>query len=488
MPDTTTIAELTPDALTAAWASVSESLHEEIGPQSYTTWFSMCVPTGLEEGVMTLAAPNSFTKRWIEENYSSNLDRLVKAAITSAKLIVVEVDQEACTAAYVEDQDKGPANKEDGDSARPTPQDRPRGSLLATSDFVLNPNYTFESFVVGHCNRFGSALATGAAEQPGTTYNPLFLYGSVGVGKTHLLQGLCHRILEKNPKSRILYVSCETFVNHFVGALEQRTLPSFRDKYRTVDVLVVDDIHILANKDRTQDEFFHTFNHLYNEQKQIVLSSDAPPKEIPTLHDRLVSRFQWGIVAEIEPPYYETRMAIIKRRTRERGKPFPDDVVQWIAERVQDNVRELEGAVARLIAFSEMTKRPIRLDLAHEALGSFLQLAPGAPSVDGIIGAITKQYDVKLSDLQGKRRTKSIIWPRQLAMFLFRVLLPWSLEEIGAYFGGRDHSTVLHAVKKVRIRAREEEGVQKELSTLLTLLGGGPLDQHLLEGNPKKGS
>lgn len=489
MLKTTVTAEPESDApqneLASVWTSLSERLHKELSPQTYTTWFRLCVPLRLDEGVFTLACPNAFTKQWVEENYKEVLERLLSSGPGNIAQASIVADQEACaqaqgatppTAGGAENGNQSPGPLPASAPARPR---RSTGVLLSSSDFILNPKHTFDSFVVGPCNRFGVALATGAADQPGSTYNPLFLHGSVGIGKTHLLQGLCHRILENDPEKRILYVSCETFVNHFVSALEHRTLSSFRDKYRHVDVLVVDDIHLLANKERTQDEFFHTFNQLYNEQKQIVLSSDAPPKEIPTLQDRLVSRFKWGIVAELEAPCYETRMAIVSRKSQDRGRPFPSEVGQLIAEHVVDNVRELEGAVSRLIAFSDMTRRPVSAALAREALGDLLQATPGAPSVDGIIAAVTKRYSLKLSDLQGKRRTASIVWPRQIAMFLFRILLPWSLEEIGAYFGGRDHSTVLHGVDKVRTRAAQDSEVRNELSALLTQLGGGALEGHL---------
>lgn len=481
MPKTTTAAEAAPaNELADVWHSLSRRLHKETSPQTYSTWFRLCTPLSLSDGAFTLACPNSFTKQWIDENYTDLLKRLLARGPGDVSSVTLVADPEACAQAKEPDSDE--VSDPQGEApaiARLASPRRPPGTLLSSSDFILNPTHTFDSFVIGPCNRFGAALATGAADQPGSTYNPLFLHGSVGIGKTHLLQGLCHRILEKDPEKRILYVSCETFVNHFVSALEHRTLAAFRDKYRHVDVLVVDDIHLLANKERTQDEFFHTFNQLYNEQKQIVLSSDAPPKEIPTLQDRLVSRFKWGIVAELQAPCYETRMAIVSRKSQERGRPFPGEVLQLIAEHIVDNVRELEGAVARLIAFSEMTKRPIGAALAREALGDLLQASPGGPSVDGIVAAITKRYDLKLSDLQGKRRTASIVWPRQIAMFLCRVLLPWSLEEIGAYFGGRDHSTVLHGVDKVKTRAAGDPGVRKELAALLTQLGGGPLEKHL---------
>jgi len=347
---------------------------------------------------------------------------------------------------------------------------RPGGGLLWNSDVVLNPKYTFENFVVGPCNRFGHAAAMGAGEQPGRHYNPFFLHGNVGVGKTHLLQAVCFAILERWSESRILYLSCETFVNHFIASLENGDLTEFRNKYRNVDVLVVDDIHLLANKERTQEEFFHTFNTLYNAGKQIVLSSDSPPKEIPTLQERLVSRFKWGMVTEIEPPCYETRMAIVKRKSRERGQEVRDDVAQLVAEHIDQNVRELEGAVTRLLGYSSLTGKPVTPELAREALSDILYVQRGTPTMDDIISAVTEHFAVKLSDLQSKKRTKSIAYPRQVAMYLARKITRHSLEEIGGFFGGRDHSTVLYGVDRITDRMQSDEGCRNSVENLLDRL------------------
>ena len=328
-----------------------------------------------------------------------------------------------------------------------------RTACCGTATSASIPKYTFDNFVVGPCNRFAHAAAVGAAEAPGKAYNPFFLHGSVGLGKTHLLQSLCFALLERNPKTRILYLSCETFVNHFISALENGDLQKFRNKYRNVDVLVVDDIHVLANKERTQEEFFHTFNTLYQSGKQIVLSSDSPPKDIPTLQERLVSRFKWGLVTEIEPPCYETRMAILKRKSRERGREIPDDVARLLAERIDSNIRELEGAVTKLIGYAGLAGQPVSVELAREAMRDLFAVRKGQPSMEDIIGLITEHFGIKLSELQSKKRTNAIAYPRQVAMYLARQITRHSLEEIGGFFGGRDHSTVIYAVEKVGARA-----------------------------------
>ncbi len=352
-------------------------------------------------------------------------------------------------------------------------QRRTPGGLLWNSDVVLHPNYTFDNFVVGPCNRFAHAAAMGAGESPGKSYNPFFLHGSVGLGKTHLLQSICFSILDRWPNTRILYLSCETFVNHFINALEDGATQTFRHKYRNVDVLVVDDIHLLANKERTQEEFFHTFNALYNAGKQIVLSSDSPPKEIPTLQDRLVSRFKWGMVTEIEPPCYETRVALIKRKSRERGVEITDDVAGQVAERMETNVRELEGAVTKLVGFSRLTGRPIDAQLAREALSDVFEVRSGQPSMDDIIEVVTQHFSVKLPDLQSKRRTASIAFPRQVAMYLARKITRHSLEEVGGFFGGRDHSTVVYAVDKISRLITEEEQTRTMMDGFFEQLRAG---------------
>ena len=346
-----------------------------------------------------------------------------------------------------------------GVPARPrrTLEELARDGLVAGSDIGLNAKYTFDNFVVGPCNRFAHATAVGVAEAPGRAYNPLFLHGSVGLGKTHLLQSICFSMLGSWPDVQILFLTCETFVNHFISALENGDLQKFRNKYRNVDVLVVDDIHLLANKERTQEEFFHTFNTLYNAGKQIVLSSDSPPKDIPTLQERLVSRFKWGLVTELERPCYETRMAILKRKSRERGREVPDDVASLLAERIDTNIRELEGAVTKLIGYARLSGQAVSVELAREALPELFTQRRGQPSMEEIIDLVTGHYGVKLSDLQSKKRTNAVAYPRQVAMYLARKITRHSLEEIGGFFGGRDHSTVLYGVDKIERLMREDE-------------------------------
>jgi len=348
--------------------------------------------------------------------------------------------------------------------------ERKKPGLLRASDVVLNPSYRFDNFVVGPCNRFAHAAAQGVSESPAAAYNPFFLHGAVGLGKTHLLQSLCHALLEREPDTSILYLSCETFVNHFISALENGDLQKFRTKYRNVDVLVVDDIHLLANKERTQEEFFHTFNTLYNAGKQIVLSSDSPPKEIPTLQARLVSRFKWGLVTEIEPPCFETRMAILKRKSRDRGQELDDEIARMVAERIDTNIRELEGAVTKVLGYASLSSQPVTPELVRQCLREVFVDRRAQPSMEDILRVVTEHFGVRLSDLQSRKRTAAIAYPRQIGMYLARKITRLSLEEIGGFFGGRDHSTVLYGVQKIDGLTREDPSLADLLIELRSRL------------------
>jgi len=314
----------------------------------------------------------------------------------------------------------------------------------------LNPQYTFGNFVTGPCNRMAHAAAMAISDLPGRAYNPLFLHASVGLGKSHLMQAICHNLANNRPDVPMMYISCEDFVNQFIGAIEHGLLEDFRYRFRYLDVLVIDDIHFLAEKDRTQEEFFHTFNTLYQAQKQVVLSSDSPPHEIPSVEERLVSRFKWGLVARIDRPSYETRVAIVRKKAHLRGRELPEDVVQYIASTVDTNNRELEGAVVRVLGFAALSGREITMDLAREALRDLAHKPRPAVTIQRIADAVLERFNARLSDLQSKRRAQSVTVPRQISMYLARRLTNHSLEEIGAFFGGRDHTTVLHAERKIQ--------------------------------------
>lgn len=331
---------------------------------------------------------------------------------------------------------------------------------------VINPDNSFENFVVGPGNRLGHAAAVAVGESQGRQYNPLFIHGGVGLGKTHLLQAACVRILERNPMAHVYYVSCESFMTQFMESVQTGQMSNFRHRFRDVDVLVVDDIHFLAKRDRTQEEFFHTFNTLHHAGKQILLSSDAAPEEIPDLEDRLVSRFKWGLVAKIDPPCYETRVAILKTKAKVRGFELPDDCACFIAARIDTNIRELEGAITRLQMVSSVENRPIDLNLVKSSMGDFPPEALPEPSIQQIITAVTDFFHTRLSDLQSKKRLRSVTAPRQVCMYFARKMTRLSLEEIGGYFGGRDHTTVMHAVRAVENRRDTEPEFDSQIKTV----------------------
>jgi len=342
------------------------------------------------------------------------------------------------------------------------------GGLFNDADqpLPLNPDYTFEQFVTGPCNQLAHAASVAVAENPGKAYNPLFIHGGVGLGKTHLLQAVCQKVLERQGDLRILYLSCDSFVNQFITTVEHGDMQQFRFRYRHVDLLVIDDIHFLSKHDRTQEEFFHTFNTLYQQQKQIILSADCPPSEIPELEERLVSRFNWGLVARIEKPCYETRIAILQKKARVRGLALPDDVVSYVASKVENNTRELEGAITRIQGMSLLQAGRIDLDLAKSALGESTGPEQKRITIQQIYDAVTKYYGVRLADIQSKKRHKSIAFPRQVCMYLARRFTSFSLAEIGLYFGGRDHTTVLHAVRTIESDCNDDKTIADQLSQI----------------------
>jgi chromosomal replication initiator protein len=330
----------------------------------------------------------------------------------------------------------------------------------------LNPNYTFENLVVAENNRLAHAACVAVCEAPGQAYNPLFLHGTVGLGKSHLLQATCHRLLDRRRDAKILYLSCESFVNQFIAGVERGELERFRYHYRHLDVLVIDDIHFLADKERTQEEFFHTFNTLYQSQRQVILSSDSAPQEIPHLEERLVSRFKWGLVARLDRPDFETRVAILGKKARQQGLDLPDEILRYIAQTHDNNIRELEGAVTRVAAEFRLAGAPLTIEMVRGLLADSAPKTAREITVAEIIDAVVRRYSVRVSDLQSKKRSRSVALPRQVAMYLARRLTDLSLEEIGGYFGGRDHTTVLHAERKIA----QDVGVDEELKGTVAAL------------------
>lgn len=420
------------------------------------TWFSRLRSGPLTQGRLLIMAVNSAQKTYLDEHCVRPFVEAAQAA--TGRLVSVEFDAA---------EPEGAAGV-DAVSAQESLSFERETSLLR-----LNADYLFENFVAGPCNRLANAACLAVSDSPGTAYNPVFIHGDVGLGKTHLLQAVCHRILDRAPATRIMYLSCESFVNHFIEAVEKGALNSFRYRYRHVDVLLIDDIQFLTGHDRTQEEFFHTFNTLYQLNKQIILSADCPPLNIPDLEERLVSRFNWGLITRIDRPCLETRQAIIRKKMRMRQMDLPEDVLTLIASRISANSRELEGALNRIRALATLENRVIDLALAREALGE-AEVPHGCEvRVQDIMNIVTHRYDVKLSDLQGRRRSRSIAFPRQVCMYLARQYTHHSLEEIGGFFGGRDHTTVLHANKLIANRKASDLGFRSRLEEIEAALSDG---------------
>jgi chromosomal replication initiator protein len=337
----------------------------------------------------------------------------------------------------------------------------------------LHPDYTFENFVVGPCNRLAQASCVAVCHSPGDTYNPLFLYGNVGLGKTHLQHAICHGVRSRKQDAKIRFLSCEEFVNRFINAIEQGKLSEFQNKFRTVDLLVIDDVQFLREREQSQEEFFHTFNALYNNHRQIVLTADCAPGEIPSLEERLISRFKWGLVARLDAPSYETRVAIVQKKAHLRGFDISEDVATYIAGKVHANIRELEGALTIIYATAKTLGEPINLEMAKRALGDQDILAKKRINISEIINAVTEYYDVRLSDLQSKKRSQSITLPRQICMYLARQMTRHSLEEIGGHLGGRDHTTVLHACGKIKDLSVSDQKMRKLIEELTSSIRQG---------------
>jgi chromosomal replication initiator protein len=413
------------------WNGLKSTLKNKLNPQSFNVWFAPTKVSSLKDGVLFIEVPNKFFKDWLEEHYSQLvLDTLKELGGGS---LTVEYLISKNKPVWVDDEQK---------------ENLPQKP--AASSGAFNPKYTFSNFVVGPSNRFAHAAALAVAERPAEAYNPLFLYGGVGLGKTHLMQAICHYILTKNPQIKAFYTSSEKFTNQLIDAIQKGTTLKFREKYRNVDVLLVDDIHFIAGKQSTQEEFFHTFNALRDAHKQIVISSDRPPKEISTLEERLVSRFEGGLITDIQAPDFETRIAILRKKAEKEVINVPDDVASFIAEKIDTNIRELEGALIRVVAYALLVGEEVTLNLTQEVLKE--TLAAGQEkriTIDFIQKRVAEHFDVRISDMKIKKRTKAIAFPRQIAMYLSRELTDNSLPDIGEAFGGKDHTTVLHAHKKI---------------------------------------
>ncbi len=463
-----------PDA--PRWGEILEVFRSRVNQQQFNTWFSRLTPLSITEELARLAVPNIFSRDWLNNYYLPVIREGIKAVLGTEPAVEIAVVESAEVVPTTPDRAGEPPPPAPPATASFAPDQsglrrNPRYPNFV-SDVVLNDHYVFDAFVVGPSNKLPHAASLAVAEQPALAYNPLFLHGSVGLGKTHLLQAICRTLLERRKDMKILYLSCEFFVNHFISAVKGGDLREFRNRYRRADMLLIDDINFLARKEQTQEEFFHTFNALYSSGKQIVLSSDSPPKDIPTLEERLVSRFRWGLVAEIEPPDFETRILIVKRKSRLRGHEFADDICEFVAERFTGNIRELEGAVLKIFSVADLLKKAPDLGVARDALRPLLSAGRRKITVDRIIAEVTRYYEVRQADLQSRRRSKSIAFPRQVGMYLARRLTDHSLEEIGGYFGGRDHTTVIYATEKINRLWNRDRKFKEELEALIREIEG----------------
>lgn len=434
--------------LDTVWEKTLESIANLLSKPSFETWFKPTKPIALDGNVLTIEVPNDFAREWLESRYTSLLSSTIR------DLIEEEIELRFVT----------PERSETAKVATATPQSAQPSSL--------NPKYTFESFVVGESNRFAHAASLAVAEAPGKAYNPLFIYGGVGLGKTHLMQAVGHFVLKSHPDYRVVYVSSEKFTNELINAIRFNRTPQFRDTYRNVDVLLVDDIQFFAGKESTQEEFFHTFNTLYESGRQIVISSDRPPKEIPTLEDRLRSRFEWGLITDIQAPDLETRIAILRKKASIEGWHLPNDVIVNIADQINSNIRELEGALIRIIAFASFHNKQISLEMANEVLKDVISSSKTQRvTIPLIQQAVAEYFNIEIEDLKAQRRTKNITFPRQIAMYIIRELTDYSLPKIGEEFGGRDHTTVIHAYEKIQNSIKEDPEVDRIIKTLIHKLG-----------------
>lgn len=430
------------------WSEILSALRAELGEGIYERWFSTLCLKHLDAKTITLSVPNSIYQVWIESNYAAQFQAAVLTALGGKRKLKFVVEN-APPAPAVEPVEA--AAEEDADPPDPRPDGR-----------GLNPRYVFDHFVVGTNSEFAHAASLAVAKAPSRTYNPLFIHGGVGLGKTHLLHAIGHHIAKSKRGAKVAYVRSETFTNDFIQAIQTNSLVKFRKRYRQADVLLIDDIQFLAGKERSQEEFFHTFNSLFEGRKQIVLSSDQPPSEISQLEQRLVSRFEWGLTAELQPPDMETRLAILRKKADSLQVSLPAHILEYLAHRIKSNVRRLEGALLRVASFASLSGRPLSDESIEHLLRDILQEeARRAVSIDLVQRKVAEHYDVRLADMTSKRRPANIAFPRQVAMFISRRLTKSSLQDIGEAFGGKDHGTVIHACKTVQNRMDKEESLRQ---------------------------
>lgn len=433
------------------WEKAQQSIQRKINQQNYGTWIKPLRPLSFTENIFVLEVPNKFFKEWLAEHY----EKALREALTEAIGDPVQLHLSVSSSPHILVEEK---QNHIGNENR--------------IDVQLNPRFTFDNFVVGPSNRFAHAAALAVAESPTRSYNPLFIYGGVGLGKTHLMHAVGQYIQQHNTKMKVVYVSTEKFMNEMINSIRDDRTSAFRNKYRSIDVLLIDDVQFLAGKESTQEEFFHTFNTLYESRRQVVVTSDSHPREIPTLEERLRSRFEWGLITDIQPPDLETRMAILRKKAECDGLNLPNEVSLFLATKIKSNIRELEGSLIRLAAYASFTGSVITIDLTKEVLKDILKESESKiVSVDLIQKVVAQYFNLKPSDMKAKRRTDAIAFPRQIAMYLTRELTELSLPEIGEYFGGRDHTTVMYACAKISKKIKEDENFNQVINNVSKMLG-----------------
>lgn len=439
------------------WQQVLSVIQTKLSKPSFDTWLKSTKASVFTETQLVVCAPTNFAREWLEGRYKKMIARTVFECLGR------EVDVTFVL------QDAEPAAAKPVQIPAAPQQIKPQAPVQDDYNYynTLNPKYTFDTFVIGSGNRFAHAASLAVAEAPAKTYNPLFLYGGVGLGKTHLMHAIGNYVLEHNPSARVLYISSEKFTNEFINAVRDNRGEDFRNKYRKIDVLLIDDIQFLAGKEGTQEEFFHTFNALHEERKQIIISSDRLPKEIPTLEDRLRSRFEWGLNTDIQPPDLETRIAILRKKAKAENLDIPNEAMIYIANQIDTNIRELEGALIRVVAYSSLINQDITTHLAAEALKDIIPTSrPKIITIQDIQQRVGEFYNLKLDDFKARKRTKAVAFPRQVAMYLSRELTDYSLPKIGEAFGGRDHTTVIHAHEKIATAIQQDQDLYKIIQSI----------------------
>lgn len=441
------------------WDLVLSRIETKVNRHSFYTWFKPTSFVSDDGTALRVRVPNTLFRDWLTKHYSAVLDEALTEVERNGTRVGFVTDEAIALAAAPPPPAGAASSPPEQADPEPEPEDNQVGGLA--------PRYSFDTFIVGSSNQFAHAACRAVAEAPSRSYNPLFIYGGVGLGKTHLMHAIGHYVLNHLKSLKLTYISSERFMNEMINAVRYDRILDFRERYRSVDVLLVDDIQFLAGKEGTQTEFFHTFNALYDSQKQIVISSDCPPHEIPALEERLRSRFEWGLIADIQPPDLETKVAILKKKAETEGFPLPDNVAIYIAGKIKSNVRELEGSLIRLVAYASLTGREISLPLAQDVLRNVLQHDERAVTIEGIQKFVSDYYQLKHGELKSRNNSKSIAMPRQIAMYLCKSLTNASLPEIGRSFGGKHHSTVIHSIRKIEALRQRDGNFNTLINTFL---------------------